>query len=175
MAYTNVPCWIREIPNHLKTQEICDEAVRMESCSLRFVPNHLKTQGMCNERSRIEPYNLLYIPDHLIMQEMCEEAMLVRSAAFFLILDRFKSQEMCIRAVGMDPWQLIDVPDWFVVLQEMWYEDFDDDDVLIKWYHDYQKREAQKAKIKDELVPIAWLPHRVIDWCMSENEKRCWK
>ena len=44
------------------------------------------------------------------------------------------------------------------------YEDFDDDDVLIKCYHDYQKRRAQKAKIKDELVRIAWHPYRVIDW-----------
>ena len=32
---------------------------------------------------------------------------------------------MCIRAIKADPWQLKDVPDWFVVLQEMWCEDFD--------------------------------------------------
>ena len=40
----------------------------------------------------------------------------------------------------------------------MWYEDFgddDDDDKLIRWYEGYQKRKAQKAKIKDELMPIS--------------------
>ena len=42
---------------------------------------------------------------------------------------------------------------------------------MIKWYHEYQKRKAQKAKIKDDLVPIAWYPDRVMDWCMSEDEK----
>ena len=83
--------------------------------------------------------------------------------------------DMCIRAVKVDPWQMIDVPDWFVVLQEMWYEDFDDNDVLIKCYHDYQKRKAQKAKRKHELVSIVWYPDRVMDWCMSEDEKRLWK
>ena len=79
---------------------------------------------------------------------------------------------MCNKAVHMETWLLKYVPDWFVVLQEMWYEDFDDDYVLIKWYHDYQKRKAQKAKIKDQLVSIAWHPVHVMDWCMSEDEKR---
>ena len=147
----------------------------MEPRSLGFVPDHLKTQGMCNEAVRRKPYTLWHVPDHLIMQEMCEEAMRIRPAAFFLIPDRFKTEEMCIRAVKVGPWQLIDVPDWFMTLQEMQYEDFDDDDVLIKWYHDYQKRKAQKAKIKDELVSIAWHLDRVMDWCMSEDEKRWWK
>ena len=44
---------------------------------------------------------------------------------------------------------------------------------MIKWYDGYQKHKAQKAKIK-ELLPIAWHPERVIDWCMSGEEKRLW-
>ena len=52
------------------------------------------------------------------------------------------------------------------------YEDLDDDDnELIKWYHGYQKRKAQKVKTKEEFLPIAWHPDRVMDWCMSEDEK----
>ena len=35
-----------------------------------------------------------------------------------------------------------------------------------------KKRRAQTAKIKEELLPIAWHPDRVMDWCMSEDEKR---
>ena len=27
MSYENVPCWRREIPQHFKTQEMCDETV----------------------------------------------------------------------------------------------------------------------------------------------------
>ena len=35
----------------------------------------------------------------------------------------------------------------------------------------YKQRKAQKAKIKEELLPVAWHPDRVIDWCFSEDEK----
>ena len=88
---------------------------------------------------------------------------------------RFKTQEMCIRAVEVDPWQLCDILDWFVVLQETWYEDFDYDDEIIERHDGYKKRKAQKAKIREELLPISWHPDHVIDWCMSEDEKRRWK
>ena len=71
----------------------------------------------------------------------------VRLKDFFLIPDRFKTQEMCIRAVKVDPWLLYDVPDWFVVLQEMWCKDFDDSVYFIRWRNAYQKRKAQRVQI----------------------------
>ena len=37
------------------------------------------------------------------------------------------------------------------------------------------KKKAQKTSIKEELIPIAWHPDRVMDWCMSEDEKGMWK
>ena len=49
MVYENVPRWIREIPGHLKTQDMCGEAVRKEPRSLAFVPDGLKTEKVCNE------------------------------------------------------------------------------------------------------------------------------
>ena len=170
--FTNVLGWIKEISGHLKTEETCDEAVRMEPYSLEFVPDHLKTEEMCKEAVHRDPYILRYVPDHLKTQEMCEEVIHVRPAAFFLIPDHFKTQEMCIRAVKVNPWQLYDVRDWFVILQEMQYEDFDDDDdEIIKWHDGYKKRKVQKAKIKEELLPLVWYHDRVMDWCMSEEEK----
>ena len=48
------------------------------------------------------------------------------------------------------------VPDWFVTHQQVKIchddDDYDDDR--------YQKRKSQKAKIKEELMPIAWHPNR---------------
>ena len=79
---SNVPCWIKEIPNHRKTQEMCDEAVRTN------------------------PLSLAYVPDHLRMQEMCNEIMCTMPNAFYRIPDCFKIQEIRIKAVEMDPWQL---------------------------------------------------------------------
>ena len=33
------------------------------------------------------------------------------------------------------------------------------------------QKKAQNLKIKDELLPVAWNPDRVMNWCMSEDEK----
>ena len=43
---------------------------------------------------------------------------------------------------------------------------------MIEWYKGYKKRMAQKANIKEELLPIAWHPDHVMDWCVSEDEKK---
>ena len=52
------------------------------------------------------------------------------------------------------------------------YDDYCNDERLIKWYEGYEKRRAQKPLIKDELMPIAWHPSRLWDWCMSEDKKK---
>ena len=43
----------------------------MEPCSLAYVPDHFKTQEMCNMAVRMEPLLLKYVADHLKTQEMC--------------------------------------------------------------------------------------------------------
>ena len=61
----NVLGLLKEAPEHLKTQEMCNEAVQMEPYSLAFVPDHFKTQGMCNKAVCMEPLLLKYVPDYL--------------------------------------------------------------------------------------------------------------
>ena len=56
--------WITEVPSHLKTQEICNRAVRNNPWVLRFIPDHFKTDEMCNEAIEDEPETLDYVPDH---------------------------------------------------------------------------------------------------------------
>ena len=43
---------------------------------------------------------------------------------------------------------------------------------MINWYDGYKRRKVQKAKIKEELIPIAWHPSRWWDQCIPEDEKR---
>ena len=61
-------------------------------------------------------------------------------------------------------------------IKTMTYYDncFVDDDGVLEWHdgEEQQERNAQKAKIKKELMPIAWHPSRYWDWCMSEDEKK---
>ena len=119
---------------------------------------------------------------------MCIKAIEVDPSFLQLFPDHFKDKEMCDKAIKEDSSSLQFVPDWFVTRKWVWmrcddyydddgdhWDNDDDEDKFFGWYDGYQKRKAQKAKIKEELLPIAWHPDRVMDWCISEEEKGWWK
>ena len=107
---------------------------------------------MCKEAVRREPWSLEYVPD------------------------QYKTQEMCGKPVEKDLCLLEYALDWFVTHQKIkiWHDNdyHSNDDRLIEWYKGYQKRKAQKAKIKEELLPVTWNPSRHWNWCMSGDEKK---
>ena len=72
--------WYISALNHLKTQKMCNKAVRMEPYLLEFVPDHLNTPEMCNKTVRINPYTLKYVPDHLETLETYNEAVRIKPA-----------------------------------------------------------------------------------------------
>ena len=71
------------------------------------------------------------------------------------------------------------VPDWLATQQQIdLCYDKDcvyNDNEMIKWYNGYKARKSQQPKIKEELLPIAWNPDRMMHWCMSEDEKSLWR
>ena len=107
---------------------------------------------------------------------MCDGAVMKDPQSLEFVLDHFKAQGMCDKAVevGRSPFQY--VLNWNVTQQEvkLWQvdDDFYGDNELIKSYDSYQKRKTQKAKFKEELLPITWHPSRWQDWCISEDEKK---
>ena len=106
---------------------------------------------MCNEAVQSYPEMLEDVPDQYKMQKMSHEAVERDPWMLEFVPHQYKTQKMCNEAVERDPRVLEHVPDWFVTLQEMWHEDFDDDYVLITLRDAYIKRKIQKAKIKEEL------------------------
>ena len=124
-------------------------AVEKSPGCLKHVPGHFKTEKMCIKAVEKEAETLEHVPDH------------------------FKTGEMCKRAIEADLYTLVFCPDWFVTQEQIksWYDD-DYDDEATGWYEGYQKRKAQKASIKEELLPIAWHPSRYQDWCVPEDEKK---
>ena len=75
---------------------------------------------------------------------------------------------MCEKAVEKDPRSLQFVPHWFVTQQvKPWHNDD-----LIKWYEGYQKRKAQKAQMKEDLMPIVWHLSRWWVSCVPDDEKK---
>ena len=71
--------------------------------------------------------------------------------------DHLKTQEMCIEAVHKKPYALRYVVHWFMTQEQI---DLWDDNIFFKrqkaeWYEGYQRRKSQKAKIKEDSMPIA--------------------
>ena len=130
------------------TQELCNEAVQRAPWTLEHVSDQYKTQEICNKAVQGDPWTLEHVSDQ------CE------------------TQELCNEALQRDPEVPEYIPDWFVTLKKMWYEEFDDDDENIMWRDAYIKRKAQKAKIKEKLMPAAWHPDRWWNWCVTEDEKK---
>ena len=83
------------------------------------------------------------------------------------IPDTKKKQKICDYSVRKGLFSLKHVPDYFVIEQQiqLWYDDDDycNDDKLSEWYDGYKKRKAQKARIEEELMPIAWHPSKYWD------------
>ena len=72
-------------------------------------------------------------------------------------VQHLQTQKMCNEAVQSDPWMLQHVPDQ-VVTQKMCDEAVKKSPCALWWYKGYEQRKAQKAKIKEELMPVAWHP-----------------
>ena len=89
---------------------------------------------------------------------MCKRVVEENPRLLKYVPDRFKTKEICDKAVSHDPssWQY--TPDWFLTQQQLkiWHDDdyYCNDNELIKWRNGYQKRKAQKASIKEELLPL---------------------
>ena len=119
------------------------------------------------------------MPDHFKTEELCEMAVGIGPWQRNNIHDYLKTQKMCGDVVWRDSYSLQFVSDWFVTQKrlEIWHDDdeYCTSDENIEWFKRCKKRKAQKAKIKEELLSVAWYPHRVMDWCMSKDEKRLWR
>ena len=86
---------------------------------------------------------------------------------------------MCDDVVQRNLYSLQFLSDWFVIEEQIrtWDDEdqYYDDDELIEKCDGYYKRKAQKSKIKEKLLLVAWHPDCVKDWSISEDEKGSWK
>ena len=131
---------------------------------------------MCEKVVEDNSWRVIDVPEYLKAKEMCEKAVNIQPLLLSCVPDCFKTNEMCEKVVGASLGLLMDVPDWFVTDQiiKLWRDDdkYCNDHELIKWYKRYQKQKAQKASIKEVLMPTAWHPSRWWDWCVSNDEKQ---
>lgn len=115
-----------DVPEALKTHEMCLAAARSDSQSIRFLPNGMdestlrliysialkkdplalkfvpdkfKTQANCLAAVQEDGGALLYVPDELKTAHLCAAAVLSKGEALGSVPDSLKTPEMCLKAV----------------------------------------------------------------------------
>ena len=73
-AYADIPGWIIELPDRLRTSEIWNEAVHMSPISIVFVSKGFIAQEICYEIMPTLPGAFAHIPDCFKTQGMCKKA-----------------------------------------------------------------------------------------------------
>ena len=141
---------------------IIDRAFTALGCMLEYVYN---PQKRYDEARRYSPPPGIYLI-HIKSED---------TRLLLILPDCFKTREMCQKSVDRYLYLLRYVPDWFVTDQQIKIchdnDEYCNNDKLIQWYDGYKKRRAQKASIKEKLLPITWHQSRWRDWCVSEDEK----
>ena len=114
-----------------------------------------------------------YVPDMLKIKEICEFTVKRDTCISQYVPNKFKTRKMCESVVRENNDIIIYVPDWFVTAEM--HEKCKDEE----WLRLYKQRKSHKVKVKEEHLPIAWHPDRVINWCFLEDKKqahqRNWK
>ena len=65
---------------------------------LAYVPDHFKTEEMCNEAVLVDPWLMYDVPDYLKTQEMCNEVVKKVQWLLFDVPNRFRNL-ISIRAI----------------------------------------------------------------------------
>ena len=99
----------RYVPDHFKTQEMCNKTVDKDLWMFKYVPDGFKTQEMCNKVVKHEVWMLDYVPDRLKTQGMCDDAVEELPRLMEYVPDHLKTQEMCKTALQHNPslWEYI--------------------------------------------------------------------
>ena len=124
----------------------------------KYVPDRFKTQEMCDYLVRKHCYMSEDAPDRLKTKEMCDVVVKMDSYLFYVILNQFKTLKMCKEVVQDDPILTECVLDWFV--RGKMFKKCQNEG---GWFEVSKQHKAQKIKIKEELLYIAWNSDRVIE------------
>ena len=125
--------YIKDIPERLLTQEICNDLMEYSITGFRFIPQKFMTEEICHDavifdhrmieyvpvkliteemRDRIinkikvcfaQNKMIRYIPESLLTQEICDDLLVGSISIIQHIPEKFRTQEICNRAIKYHP------------------------------------------------------------------------
>ena len=100
-----------DIPDELKTAEMCLKAVKKDAYTFFYVPENFITEEMCFRAVKKGISMLQHIPEKFKSKELCLEAVKYSSDALNYVPDELKTPELCLKAVKYSGDALNYVPD----------------------------------------------------------------
>ena len=90
---------LRFIPEHLKTKELYEIAVKQNGLALNYVPYKLRTNELCELAIKQNGKALQWIPDKYIDYNLCEMAVQQNGNSLYHVPKEYKTKELCELAV----------------------------------------------------------------------------
>jgi len=106
-----------DLPEHLKTAEMCLEEVKRSSAMLEYVPEKFKTAEFYIEAVKENGRVLEYMPEALKTAELCLAAVKLCGGSLEWVPENFKTAELCFEAVKQDGDAIKNVPEKFKTLE----------------------------------------------------------
>ena len=156
------------IPNQYKTQEMCDMVVYEDPSLIVYCPDKCKTQRMCDEAVDDSLAALKLIPDLFVTSKVITSLYADENILYFnkdsgnIV---FSCNKMGILNIDLNN----------INLDNNFYEDDPDTIFLVRllaWHLKFEKRNALKKMISEELISIAWHPKRWWYFCVLEDERK---
>ena len=151
---------------------MCDNIISKNSFMLKYCRDKYITQKMCEKAANGFSPTLNFVPDWFVTTKMIKKLFTASHAdgnIFYFNEDSsnvvFNCNEMGILDIDLNNINL--------------NNDFDEDDPgtiihvrLLAWHLKFEKCEALKKELNEELMPVVSHPNRWWDWCTSEDEKK---
>ena len=108
--------YLKYIPKHLVTEEICSIAFDQNIYSIYYIPTHLRTKQMCLEA--VKKGNFLNgVPKHIMTEEMCligiehGKTNACMNSCLSTVPKKFQTEKVCLAAFYINNYSLNDIID----------------------------------------------------------------
>lgn len=105
---------MRDIPQHVQTQALCDAGIRSICWAIQFCREEFKTYDNCLSAVSRNGATIEHVPRKFIDKQMCWAAVQARYVCLNLIPKEFLTQDLCIQAVESHGENIRYVPDEFM-------------------------------------------------------------
>ena len=151
---------------------MCDKIISENPFMLKYCPDEYITQKMCDKAVDDFLPTLDFVPDWFVTNKMIKKLFTALYADENIL---YFDKDFGNAVFNCDEMGILNIDLININLDN----NFDEDDPvtiiyvrLLAWHIKFQKHEALKKELNEELMPTAWHLNSWRDWCVSEERNR---